>query len=305
MVAAASSSNQITRLLRFVDSSNQIHYGVPVDDNIKGYRKDVTEAYIVDTKNSNDIYATISSGNYTVNRNNRVSIKQLLSPVEPRNIYGIGLNYAKHAIESKMDLPSYPVVFMKNTSSITGSGKGNDIVIPKQCMYTDQIDYEGELCVIIGKECKNVSERDALDYVFGFTIAHDVSSRDWQLNKERSGTQWTYSKCFDTFCPLGPYITLRDPLMQQYDIQKLQIETYLNNEKLQDMSTSDMIFSVRKIISFLSQGTTLAPGTIILTGTPEGVGMKREPPIWLKKGDHVEISITGLGTLINDVVDEK
>lgn len=162
--------------------------------------------------------------------------------------------------------------------------------------------YKGELTIVIGKPCKNVSKEDALNYVYGYTIAHDVSARDWQLNAERSAGQWAYSKSFDTFCPLGPAITLASEIPNP---QQLQVQTKINGKLLQDMNTSDMIFSCAEIISFLSQGTTLTPGTIILTGTPEGVGMKRNPPIWLQHGDKCEISISKLGTLYNEVSVEK
>jgi 2-keto-4-pentenoate hydratase/2-oxohepta-3-ene-1,7-dioic acid hydratase in catechol pathway len=158
------------------------------------------------------------------------------------------------------------------------------------------VDYECELAVVIGKPCKNVSKADALSYVLGYTCANDVSARDWQ--KDWGGSQWCRGKTFDTFCPLGPCLVTPDEIPNP---NALQIKTIVNGEVLQDWNTSDMIFDVPTLIEFLSGSTTLLPGTVILTGTPHGVGMARNPPRWLQAGDSVTISIEGIGELTNPV----
>ncbi len=206
------------------------------------------------------------------------------------NILCIGLNYRRHAIESDMPIPERPILFIKPTSTLCPHE--GDILLPQ----TEELDYECELAVIIGKAAKNVSEEDALDYVLGYTCANDVSARDWQLKLDK---QWARGKSFDTFCPLGPTLV---PASEIPDPNALRIQTRVNGITLQDSNTKDMIFSVREIISYLSQGMTLLPGTVILTGTPEGVAMGRTPSPWLKPGDAVEIEIEGIGVLRNQVV---
>jgi 2,4-diketo-3-deoxy-L-fuconate hydrolase len=157
------------------------------------------------------------------------------------------------------------------------------------------VDYEAELAVVIGRPARNVSEAEAPEYVFGYANANDVSSRDLQFSE---GGQWTRSKSIDTFCPIGPYIATRDEVP---DPQNLSIRSILNGEVMQDGTTSKMIFSVSELVAFLSSGMTLAAGDIIITGTPPGVGMARDPQVWLKAGDEVSIEIEGLGTLTNPV----
>jgi 2-keto-4-pentenoate hydratase/2-oxohepta-3-ene-1,7-dioic acid hydratase in catechol pathway len=206
------------------------------------------------------------------------------------NILCIGLNYRRHAIESNMPIPERPILFIKPTSTLCSHG--DDIILPQ----TDELDYECELAVIIGKAAKNVSEDDALSYVLGYTCANDVSARDWQLRLDK---QWARGKSFDTFCPLGPHLV---PASEIPDPNALRIQTRVNGVTLQDSNTRDMIFSVREIISYLSHGMTLLPGTVILTGTPEGVAMGRSPSPWLKVGDVTEIEIEGIGVLRNTVV---
>jgi len=195
-----------------------------------------------------------------------------------------------------MPEPEYPIIFSKPPSAVVYNGQ--DIVIPH--IVGDEVDYEAELAVVIGRPAKNVSEEEALDYVMGYTCANDVSSRIWQLKK--GGGQWTYSKGFDSFCPLGPRLV---PASEIPDPNDLQISCILNGKTMQSSNTKDMIFSVPKIISFLSQSTTLEPGTVILTGTPEGVGYPRKPPVLLKAGDKVTISIEKIGELTNNVVSEE
>jgi 2-keto-4-pentenoate hydratase/2-oxohepta-3-ene-1,7-dioic acid hydratase in catechol pathway len=208
----------------------------------------------------------------------------------PGKIIAIGLNYEDHAQETGAEIPEKPIVFAKYPNTIVGPGA--PIRIPP---ITEQVDYEAELAVIIGDRAKNVSEAEALDHVFGYTNANDVSARDLQFSE---GGQWTRSKSIDTFCPIGPYVATRDEVP---DPQALSIRAILNGETVQDGATSKMIFSVAQLVSFLSRGMTLEPGDIIITGTPPGVGMAREPQLWMKPGDEVTIEIEGLGALTNPV----
>lgn len=219
-----------------------------------------------------------------------------LAPVHPPAVFCIGLNYRAHAEETHARLPQYPIVFMKPPTAITGSGDA--IQLPRG-LRSDKVDFEGELAIVIGKRCKNISPSEALEYVLGYTCANDVSARDWQI--EWGGRQWSKGKSFDTFCPLGPWITTADEIP---DPDHLQLSTRVNGVEMQSTSTSDLIFSVPELISFLSGSTTLEPGTVILTGTPSGVGMARDPQVFLQPGDVVEITIEGIGTLVNSVVEE-
>ncbi len=218
---------------------------------------------------------------------------QLLAPVQPPAIYCTGLNYQRHAQETGKECPRYPILFMKAPSSIQHPGQ--PIYLPRK-LPAECVDYECELAVIIGKTCRNASQSDALDYVFGYTCANDISARDWQ--GQRGGGQWCRAKTFDTFCPLGPWLVSKDQLGAA---DQLKIETRLNGEVVQSSNTGDMIFGVAELISFYSADCTLWPGTVILTGTPEGVGMARQPPIWLSDGDLVEVEIEGVGLLANPV----
>lgn len=221
---------------------------------------------------------------------------RLLAPVIPRQILCIGLNYRKHAEETKAKIPEHPVLFFKNVNAVQDPGQ--PIVLPRT-LRSDSVDYEGELAVVIGRDARNVSEGQALSYVLGYTVANDVSARDWQKNG--GGGQWCRGKSFDTFAPLGPVLVTADRLT---DPQALGITTRIGDEVLQDSTTADMIFSVAKIISFLSASTTLPAGTVILTGTPSGVGMARTPQRWLVPGDVVRVTIAGIGTLENPVIEE-
>lgn len=220
-----------------------------------------------------------------------------LAPVEPAAIYAIGLNYREHAREMGAPIPEYPVVFTKSTTSVLDPESA--IHLPRH-LHSDQVDYECELAVVIGKRCKNVAAADALDYVLGYTCANDVSARDWQ--KDHGGGQWTKGKSFDTFCPLGPVLVTADQIPNP---QILPIRTILNGDIRQESFTGDMIFSVAELVAFLSGSTTLLPGTVILTGTPPGVGMAASPPRFLKPGDEVSIEITGIGLLRNSVAAER
>jgi 2-keto-4-pentenoate hydratase/2-oxohepta-3-ene-1,7-dioic acid hydratase in catechol pathway len=224
-------------------------------------------------------------------------IAKRLAPVVPPDILCIGLNYRRHAEESGAKPPECPVLFVKGTASV--QNPGDPIELPR-FLRSDEVDYECELAVVIGKRCKNVKRADALKYVLGYTCANDVSARDWQLKK--GGGQWCRGKFFDTFTPLGPYLVTTDEIPNPND---LAIRTVLNDEVVQDWNTNDMIFDVPALIEFLSGSTTLLPGTVILTGTPHGVGMAAKPPRWLKEGDDVVIEIEKIGRLRNPVTEEK
>jgi 2-keto-4-pentenoate hydratase/2-oxohepta-3-ene-1,7-dioic acid hydratase in catechol pathway len=224
-------------------------------------------------------------------------IAKRLAPLEPRVVLCIGLNYRQHAAETGAPLPPFPVLFMKNPASV--QNPGDPIVLPRW-LRSDRVDFECELAVVIGRACRNVPHSEALGYVLGYTCANDVSARDWQ--KEGGGSQWCRGKSFDTFCPLGPALVTADEIPNP---NALRISTKVNGETLQDSSTGDMIFDVPTLIEFLSGSTTLLPGTVILTGTPSGVGMARKPPRWLRTGDIVTMEIEKIGALTNPVVEER
>jgi len=219
-----------------------------------------------------------------------------LAPVEPPAIFCIGLNYRKHAEEMGRPLPAHPMIFMKPGSSVQNPG---DPVLLPRALPSHEVDYEGELAVVIGRTCKNVPREQALDVVLGYTIANDVSARDWQ--HRLGGGQFCQGKSFDTFCPLGPVLVTRDELP---DPGCLALRTFVNGELRQDSSTADLIFDVPSLIAFLSASKTLLAGTVILTGTPSGVGAGLKPPLFLQPGDTVSIEIAGLGTLSNPVLAE-
>lgn len=221
---------------------------------------------------------------------------QLLTPIDFRCIYAIGLNYRAHAEETGMEIPKYPMVFMKAPTAV--QNPGDPVVLPR-FLRSDKVDYEAELGVVIGRPCKNVKPEDALSYVLGYVCANDISARDWQ--KEKGGGQFCRGKTFDTFCPVGPCLATADEIP---DPSNLTIRSYVNDEKMQESKTDDLIFDVPALISFLSGSTTLLPGTLILTGTPAGVGEARDPKRFLIPGDEVTVEIDGVGMLTNPVVEE-
>lgn len=204
---------------------------------------------------------------------------EILAPVEPTKVVCVGLNYAEHAKELRMEPPKEPIIFLKPPTAVIGPG--TDIVIPPS---SSQVEYEGEMAVVIGKRCRNVSAREAEDYILGYTNFNDVTARDLQ---KRDG-QWTRAKSFDTFAPMGPYVVDADPT-------SLTIRTRVNGAVKQNSSTSDLIFPVPELIEFISEIMTLLPGDVIATGTPKGVGP-------LKAGDSVEVEVQGLSTLKNGVI---
>jgi 2-keto-4-pentenoate hydratase/2-oxohepta-3-ene-1,7-dioic acid hydratase in catechol pathway len=215
---------------------------------------------------------------------------EFLPATYPSKIMAIGRNYAEHASEGGSDLPKAPLLFNKLPNAL--SAHNAPIVLPR---ISEQVDFEAELAVVIGRTAKRVSEADALDYVFGYSLINGVSARDLQFGDG----QWTRGKSLDTFAPLGPFITTRDEIE---DVQSLKIEGVLNGQVMQSSNTSKMIFKVAHLVSYLSQGISLEPGDVIATGTPDGVGIFRKPPVLLKPGDVFEVKIEKLGTLRNHVV---
>ncbi|MGF1447997.1 MAG: fumarylacetoacetate hydrolase family protein [Opitutales bacterium] len=226
-----------------------------------------------------------------------VNLGKLRAPVTPSAIYGVGLNYRAHAAETGREDPQHPLIFMKAPSAV--AHPGDPIVLPRH-LRSDQVDPEAELALVIGKTARNVAPEAALDCLLGFTCANDVSARDWQF--EWGSGQFCRGKTFDTFCPLGPIIV---PPRALGDYTTRRVRQKLNGEVVQDGSLSELIFSVEHIIAFLSGSTTLLPGTVILTGTPAGVGQQRNPPRYARPGDVIDIEIDGIGTLTNSVVEES
>lgn len=263
------------KIIRFEDEESRVGVGC-LDVNNVAYRIE------------GDIY-----GDYRVT-DQVVVLRKLLAPVVPTQIIGIGLNYRRHAEETNAPIPQFPIVFAKTLNTV--QNPGDPIVLPGT-LVSDEVDYEGELAVVIGKPCRNVPKGRALDYVLGYTCANDVSARDWQI--KRGGGQWCRGKSFDTFCPLGPVMVTSDEIA---DPNRLKLETTVSGKVCQDWNTNDMIFDVQALIEFLSGDTTLSPGTVILTGTPHGVGMAHKPPRWLVPDDTVTVDIAGIGKLTNPVV---
>lgn len=222
-----------------------------------------------------------------------VPVDRLLAPLVPVDILCIGLNYREHARESSSTVPENPMLFIKAGNSLNHPGE--PILIPRR---SHEIDYEGELAVVIGSVAKDISRDQAMEHVLGYTIANDVTARDWQREKSLGGGQFARGKSFDGFCPLGPMLVTRDEIPNP---NALRLRTTVNGQTMQDETTGDMIFDVPALIESLSSTMTLRPGTVILTGTPSGVGFARKPPVWLKDGDVVAIEIEKIGRLENPV----
>ena len=265
------------RIIRYLDPDQQVRYAAEQPD---GTAREI----------AGDVF-----GDYSVT-GRQATVRKLLAPVMPSNFLCIGLNYRRHAAEGKAAIPQFPVLFMKATSAV--QHPGDPIILPRH-LRSDEVDYECELAVVIGRRSKNVSRDRALDYVLGYTCANDVSARDWQ--GKWGGSQWCRGKTFDTFAPLGPCLVTPDEIPNP---NALAIKLLIDGEALQDWNTNDMIFDVPALIEFLSGSTTLLPGTVILTGTPHGVGFARKPPRWLKAGDVVTVEIEKIGALANPVREE-
>ncbi|XP_007905608.1 fumarylacetoacetate hydrolase domain-containing protein 2A [Callorhinchus milii] len=216
-----------------------------------------------------------------------------LSPVtNPDKVVCVGMNYLDHCQEQNVPLPKEPVIFSKFGSSIVGPY--SDIIHPAE---SNEVDWEVELAFVIGKKGKHIKREEAMDHVAGYTVAHDVSARDWQL--KRNGKQWLLGKTFDTFCPLGPALVTKDAIS---DPHNLGIRCRVNGKVMQDSNTNQLIFNTEALVVWISQFVTLYPGDVVLTGTPSGVGVFRKPPVFLRRGDTVECEIDEIGTLRNTVV---
>jgi len=227
-----------------------------------------------------------------------IAVQTPFGPLVIRSIIGIGRNYAEHAREQAADVPDRPMVFTKSLGALALHGE--DIVIPRIARDPDtggnQTDFEAELGVILAKPIRDASEAEAGDAVLGYCAANDVSARWWQ--KKGSNGQFWRGKSFDTFCPIGPGVV---PAGEVDDPQRVSVRCRVNGEPMQDGTTADMIFPIPTLLAGLSQGITLDAGTLILTGTPSGVGMARTPPVWLCDGDTVEVEVGSVGTLKNTV----
>jgi len=262
------------KIIRF-QSGDRVLFGQPIDE-LTAYRID--GSLFGPLKVSGDI----------------MPVDKILAPLIPLDILCIGLNYREHAKETTSSLPQNPLLFRKAGNTV--NNPGDPIPMPR---LSTSIDYEGELAVVIGKAAKDVPRDKALDYVFGYTIANDVSARDWQREKSLGGGQFARGKSFDGFCPLGPVLVTKDEIPNP---NALKIRTMLNGQTMQDGTTADMIFDVPALIESLSSTMTLRAGSIILTGTPSGVGMARTPPVWMKAGDKIAVEIEKIGRLENPVV---
>lgn len=267
------------KIIRFLSKDKKVLYGAFEE------QKPATACLI-----EGDIF-----GDYKIS-NKAAFVEKILAPFVPANILALGINYKKHGNETAMSQPKQPILFLKATSSITGHQ--GSIALP--AAGPDHVDYEAELAIIIGRKAKNVMTSAAKDFIMGYTCANDVSARDWQFDRQKG--QWARGKSFDTFCPLGPWIVPKEEIA---DPDNLGIRTVLNGKVVQESNTSEMIFNVSEIVSNLSKSLTLQPGTVILTGTPDGVGFTRKPPLFLKEGDIIKVDIEKIGTLINKVVREE
>jgi 2-keto-4-pentenoate hydratase/2-oxohepta-3-ene-1,7-dioic acid hydratase in catechol pathway len=290
----------MAKILRYIGPNGSESYGVMVDNFVVD-RSDLEKE--LNIKLPEDIVSFISSTylNMVLEEVKRISFKQvfkledlkLLAPIpNPPKILCLGLNYIDHAEEQQKTPPDEPMIFIKPRTSI--AGPFDDIYVPSD--YVQQLDYEGELAVIIGKLGKRISASKALDYVLGYTVFNDLSARDIQAKDK----QWTRGKSLDQFAPIGPWIVTRDEIENPYN---LKIVTKVNDEVRQNSSTSKMVHKIDRVIEILSKGMTLEPGDIIATGTPSGVGVFMKPkPKFLKHGDIVEITIEKIGTIRNRII---
>lgn len=284
------------KLTRFIQD-NQITPGIFMDDHTildcTQFGEDWNEAFF-ENNGLERLQIFLDEKQHGIPSVEVASVTLAPAIARPSKIVCIGLNYAAHAAESGMDAPPEPVVFFKATTA--WAGPNDDIVIPR---HSEKTDWEVELAVVIGKKAKYVSEQDALDYVAGYALHNDYSEREWQL--EKAG-QWVKGKSADTFAPFGPYLATKDEVENP---NNLNLWLNLNGEKLQNSNTSDFIFNVQEVISYLSNFMTLLPGDVISTGTPAGVGLGFDPPRYLKEGDVVELGIEGLGTQRQEAIKER
>jgi 2-keto-4-pentenoate hydratase/2-oxohepta-3-ene-1,7-dioic acid hydratase in catechol pathway len=266
------------RTIRFL-SGGQTHFGQALDESHQSARRI-----------EGDIF-----GRHHVT-DEILKVEKILAPIVPADILCIGLNYRQHAAEGGQQPPKIPMLFIKAGNTL--NNPGDPITIPRR---SSQIDYEAELVVVIGRAAKNVPRERAMDYVYGYTAGNDVSARDWQRDKDLGGGQFARGKSFDGFCPLGPAIVTAGEIPNPGN---LKIRSLLNGQVMQDHTTADMIFDVPTLIESLSSTLTLRPGSVIMTGTPHGVGFARNPPVWMKAGDTIAVEIEKIGTLTNPVTAE-
>lgn len=278
------------RLVRFRDEHGQIHYGeAPANEELIG-----TQVPIYTGSDPWNLQRTTQTATVT----------DVLCPLASVPIiYGIGMNYKAHIAETKFPVPAHPVIFTKPPDAL--AGPYDPILVDSRC--TD-LDYEGELCIVLGADCKNFTKGtdDVGTYILGYTVGNDVSSRFWQAPPQ-SGNQHGYAKSFDGFAPIGPVIVSVDAVASQHRVLRtgdpdLRLRTQVNGEERQNSWTSDLLFCLGDILEHLSRGTTLRRGTVIMTGTPGGVAAFMKPPRWLRSGDVVEVEIEGLGRITNTIV---
>jgi len=278
------------KLVSFSTADGKIRPGSLIEE--AGLVVDLTAAGFADTT------AVLSAGFTSVAKPaaypaHKLSDVRLHAPIaNPPRVFAIGLNYREHAIESKLALPKFPVVFFKMTTAVIGPGE--NIVLPKN---STQPDYEAELAFVIGKGGYRIPASAWREHVYGYTIVNDVSARDVQL----STSQWSMAKSFPTFCPMGPAIVTIDEIA---DPHKLVISLSIDGEVLQNSTTSELVFRIPELVEYISSITPLLPGDVVSTGTPSGVGMGRTPQRWLKPGESVTVTVEGLGSLTNPVMAE-
>ncbi|KJX96549.1 fumarylacetoacetate hydrolase domain-containing protein 2 [Zymoseptoria brevis] len=282
---------QWSRLVRYIDTNGNTGYGEPqvsAGSDILQLAQD-GKLQVKVLKGDSALTATPTEEVQTV--------KALLSPLTPQEVpivRCIGLNYKTHILETGRPLPTCPTLFFKPNTTIAGPDEA--IPIPK--VAQEQCDYEGEFTILIGKDAKNVSEESALEYVAGYTVGNDVSARDWQREAGKAGPipQWGFSKSFDKYAPIGPCLVATSVLGEA---NNLALSTKVNGEERQSGNTADLCFGVKALVAFCSQGQTLPAGTMIMTGTPGGVGLFMKPPNFLKNGDEVVVEIEGIGRISN------
>ncbi|KAJ4179799.1 hypothetical protein NW755_012195 [Fusarium falciforme] len=286
-----------TRLIRFVDDNGNETFGEPIiqDDKEFSDRLAKNDLWAVEYKGTSPV-AELTKGE----KIHVKAVRELLRPSDVPIIRCIGLNYIKHIKEGGRTPPPYPSVFVKPATCVTGFN--DDVPIPK-IAQDGTVDYEGELGIVIGKTGKNIPKESALSHIAGYVVSNDVSARAWQRDPKKAGgvPQWCFSKGFDKFAPLGPLLV--SPAVVG-NASTLNLRTTVNGEERQNSDTGDLLFGVEEIVSFISQGTTIEAGTVVLTGTPSGVAMGMKEPKYLNDGDIVEVSITGLGSVRNKMVFE-
>ncbi|KAL1857770.1 hypothetical protein Plec18170_002994 [Paecilomyces lecythidis] len=284
-----------SRLIRYRDSpEGPVRFGEPI---LNDGNEDIASMAL-----ENKLLVKVCEGTdpFSLRVTDQIAtVHQLLGPLAAQHvpiIRCIGLNYKSHILETGRALPTCPTVFTKPSPAVADHGAS--VPIPK--VAQSQCDYEGELVIVIGRNGKDISESEALEYVAGYTVGNDVSSRDWQREPEKAGPvpQWSFSKSFDQYAPLGPCLVSTSVLGEADD---LPLETTVNGETRQKSNTSDLWFGVRRLVAFCSQGQTLQKGSLIMTGTPGGVGLFMSPPTFLKDGDEVSVRIGGIGTLRNTI----